>query len=418
MASSADLAPNPRNPRQITDDRVERLRRSLAEFGDLSGVIKNVRSGLLIGGHQRCRAWDRGRPGEIEYTERLAAPNSVGTVAYGRIRVGDEAFAYREVDWDADREKAANLAANRAAGEWDSAALEAYIRELNEADYDLRLTMLDDVELKEILGDDLKPEAAAGEGDGAAEPADEAPEKAATGVVRGEIYALGRHRLMCGDSLNDGDVARLVGGRRVDLVFTDPPYGMHLETDYSGMHQANESGKGGNTYTKVIGDDAPYDPAHLFRQMPKSAEMVLWGADYYRRRLPEGGSWYCWDKRLSDNMDRVLGNVFELAWSRTPHKREVARILWSGHHGLQGEDTHSRVHPTQKPVALLRWFFERLEGEVVADLFAGSGSTLIACEQSRRTCLALEMDPAYCQVIISRWEKLTGQKAERCEAAP
>jgi DNA modification methylase len=146
------------------------------------------------------------------------------------------------------------------------------------------------------------------------------------------------------------------------------------------------------------------------------AEQFWWGADYYRTTIPAGGSWIVWDKRDNEqgmDLDKVLGAHFELCWSRQPHHREIARILWSGHHGMQHEDTKSRVHPTQKPVALACWFFERWRGDIVLDLYGGSGSTLIAANQVGRQARLMEIDPAYVDCIAARWQQATGIKPER-----
>ncbi len=151
MATTSDLSPNPRNPRKITDKRLAQLKRSLTEFGDLSGVVFNRRGGRLVSGHQRAAAWDLGTPGSIEYTQRFDTPTNTGTVALGRITVNGETFAYREVEWDEAREKAANLAANRAAGEWDTEALGGWAKELNEAHFDLDLTMFNENEIDRLL---------------------------------------------------------------------------------------------------------------------------------------------------------------------------------------------------------------------------------------------------------------------------
>ena len=111
-------------------------------------------------------------------------------------------------------------------------------------------------------------------------------------------------------------------------------------------------------------------------------------------------------------MDKMFGSSFELCWSKSKHKREIARVLWAGYFGMGGEDTKQRVHPTQKPIDLVIWFFERYKGNKVIDLFLGSGSTLIACEKTGRKCYGMELDPHYCDVIIKRWEDYTGKKAQ------
>jgi DNA modification methylase len=214
------------------------------------------------------------------------------------------------------------------------------------------------------------------------------------------------HFVMCGDSTDKASVEMLMNGTKADMVFTDPPYGMDVDVDYDSMFSNDKRHKNkGDRFDKVIGDNEQYDPSHIF-DMFDCEEVVLWGADYYRKLLPDGGSWFVWDKRTDSNMDKVVGNTFELAWSKSKHKREVARILWSGHHGMAKDDTKTRVHPTQKPVELVAWFFDRLKGSTVVDLFLGSGSTLIACEQTDRTCYGMELDPRYVDVIRKRWAKL------------
>ena len=129
----------------------------------------------------------------------------------------------------------------------------------------------------------------------------------------------------------------------------------------------------------------------------------MFGADYYADKLPKGGSWYVWDKRVDEKFDRMIGSGFELAWSKMKHKREIARFnntLFSGE-----SEAKDKVHPTQKPTKMIAWFFERVKGNNVIDLFLGSGSTLIACEQTDRTCYGMELDEKYLDVIRKRWAK-------------
>jgi len=145
------------------------------------------------------------------------------------------------------------------------------------------------------------------------------------------------------------------------------------------------------------------------------------GADYYAERIPQrnAGSWFVWDKANggdapNEDYDKMFGSNFELAWSKTRHKRALVRILWKGFFGLSQEDTKRRVHPTQKPTELARWFLDRYtEKEAcVVDLFLGSGSSLIAAEQTARRCFAIELDPSYCQVALDRWEAFVGNGAK------
>ena len=244
---------------------------------------------------------------------------------------------------------------------------------------------------------------------------DEIPEPPVEPVSNvGQIYKLGRHRLMCGDSTDKASVERLMDGAKADMVFTDPPYGMDLDTDYTKM------GDGGKKHDKVISDNTQFNAKALLDMFKDCNEIFLWGADYYvetlGRNYPELGSWIIWDK-YSDSertglLDGRFGSTFETCWSKTKHKREIARILVTTNYTARGDET--RIHPTQKPVALAQWFFNRWAKDKtnIVDLYLGSGSTLIACEQEGKTCFGMELDPKYVDVIIQRWENLTGLKAE------
>ena len=243
----------------------------------------------------------------------------------------------------------------------------------------------------------------------------------------GQIWQLGRHRLMCGDSTNIGDIDKLIRGETVDMIYTDPPYGMNLDTDYSSMknHLDFAQDKGfvcGKKYDAGIVDD--FCPEMIDSVFAIQAdEVFLWGADYYAELLPDrnNGAWIVWDKRANGNddinedydSDKMYGSCFELCWSKKKHKRDIARVKWAGVFGVEQEPEKRRFHPTQKPVGLSAWFIRRYSkaGNMVLDLFGGSGSTLIACEQLGRKCRMMELDPKYADVIIARWETFTGEKA-------
>ena len=153
-------------------------------------------------------------------------------------------------------------------------------------------------------------------------------------------------------------------------------------------------------------------------------ETFVWGANYFAELIPNRnyGSWVVWDKRSSNNddidadysSDKMYGSCFELCWSKNKHKQDIARIKWAGVFGKEQEFDHKRYHPTQKPIKLVTWFLDRYskKNENICDLFGGSGSTLIACEQLNRKCYMMELDPHYVDVIIERWENFTGQKAK------
>ena len=239
-----------------------------------------------------------------------------------------------------------------------------------------------------------------------------------TDIVLGDLFEIGEHRLLCGDSTDSDSVAKLMNGEKADMVFTDPPYGMKLDADYSKMSNnstfAKEKGiKNGKKYSNVIGDHNDFTDElinTIFSHFNDTKEVFIWGADYFPELLPNknDGSWIVWDKRVDENFDKMYGSAFELCWSKNKHKREIARIRWASAFGTEKEFDHKRHHPTQKPTLLPQWFFNKYgkKNDLIADLYLGSGSTMVAAHQLKRKCYGMELDPKYCQVIIDRMRKL------------
>lgn len=240
----------------------------------------------------------------------------------------------------------------------------------------------------------------------------ELPEEPKTKL--GDIYQLGRHKLMCADSTSFDNVHQILPDEvQVDIVYTDPPYGIDEETDRAFAARSRKAK--GNTFTKIIGDDSIDTALAAFGIADvKSNTVCYWGGNYYAHKLDPTACWVVWDKRVEENQ-RDMNSDCELAYVKHPTKKSVRifRHLWKGM--IKGsEHGEGRVHPTQKPVALAEWCFEELAptSKTVLDLFGGSGSTLIACEKTNRQCFMMELDPRYCDVIVKRWEDLTGKKAE------
>jgi DNA modification methylase len=238
----------------------------------------------------------------------------------------------------------------------------------------------------------------------------EEPETIETDIVLGDLFEIGEHRLLCGDSTDSDAVARLMNGEKADMVFTDPPYGMFLDTDYSKMPNSNRMGKG-KKYDTVKGDNEDFTNElinTIFACFDYCKEVFIWGADYFAELLPNKneGSWIVWDKRVEEKFDKMIGSAFELCWSKSKHQRQIARFnntLFSGE-----SDAKNKVHPTQKPIKLACWFLEQwsLKENLIADLYLGSGTTMVASHQLKRKCYGMELDPKYCQVIIDRMRKL------------
>jgi DNA modification methylase len=244
------------------------------------------------------------------------------------------------------------------------------------------------------------------------------PDEIETDIVLGDLFEIGEHRLLCGDSTDSDQVAKLMNGEKADMVFTDPPYGMKLNADYSEMSNnstfAKEKGiKNGKKYNNVIGDHNDFTDElinTIFACFNDCKEIFIWGADYFAELLPtkNEGSWIVWDKRVDENFDKMYGSAFELCWSKNKHKREIARIRWASAFGTEKEFDHKRHHPTQKPTELASWFFNKWgkENDLIVDLYLGSGTSIITSHQLKRKCYGMELDPKYCQVIIDRMKKL------------
>lgn len=241
------------------------------------------------------------------------------------------------------------------------------------------------------------------------------PEKLKSRVKLGEIWQLGEHRLMCGDSTNKDDVARLMNKEKAHMVFTDPPYGMKLNTDYSNM---KGNGRKGKMYDRVVGDNEDFSPDlinTIFENFGYCNEIFLWGVDYYFDLIEnfKDGNLIVWDKTLKENGDAGYNSEFELLWTKNKHKKEVIHFNWFRFFGLTSQDVKTRIHPTQKPLEVISPFLEKYSKgkNIIVDIYGGSGSTLIACERLNRKCYMMELTEHYCDVIINRWETLTGRKA-------
>lgn len=152
----SELKPNAKNPRKISPSKLKQLEKALMEFGDLSGIVFNRKTGQLVGGHQRLELF-RAKDARVEITEIYKKPTKTGTVAEGHVLVGKEKFSFREVSWDIGKEKAANIAANKGAGQWDDDLLADWMNDLADLNFDLDLTMFDDKERLEFFEDDDEP---------------------------------------------------------------------------------------------------------------------------------------------------------------------------------------------------------------------------------------------------------------------
>jgi DNA modification methylase len=381
------LIPYARNSRTHSDEQVAQIAASIKEFGWTNPILVDGEAGI-IAGHGR-----------------LAAARKLGMKKIPVIELSHLSPTQKKALIIADNKLALNAG-------WDNDMLALEFEELEIEGFDLALTGFGEDER-----DALKPEQVT-EGLTDEDAVPDVPVEPKTRL--GDIYQLGNHRLMCGDSTSVDAIDRLMAGGKADMVFTDPPYGMKLNTDYSnikGSAKAKIKNVGGKKYDKIIGDHEDFTPeliSTVFSAFSYVDEIFLWGADYYAELLTEKneGSWIVWDKRGSEDADKIVGSCFELCWSKQKHKRDIARVKWMGAFGHA--DARNRVHPSQKPLALCDWFFSKWgkSGDIVVDLYGGSGSTLIACEKTNRNARIMELDSKYCDVIVKRWEDFTGKKAE------
>jgi site-specific DNA-methyltransferase (adenine-specific) len=366
----SSLKLDPKNARSHDQGNLDAIAGSLTQFGQRKPIVISQDNTVVAG------------------NGTLTAAMSLGWTDIEVVRV--------PTDWDDARIKAFALADNRTAelATWNQEIMASQLLELQEAGFDI-----------EEFGFELHEPPV----DLEAIKEDEVPEVAISRAALGDIWQLGKHRLMCGDSFSSASIDALLDGHKVDLVFTDPPYGMSLDTDYSKM------GASKTKYKKIENDDQLFDASRIMK-LVDAPIWYLWGADYYPSTIPnwDQGSIIVWAKAHSEAENSVFGSAFELCWRYPKTKKEVWFVR-----RIQMTNELLTAHPTQKPLALPLRAIEKDtdKGDIVFDFFLGSGTTLIACEQLERVCLGLELDPQYCDVIIQRWENLTGLKAELLNAS-
>ena len=222
-------------------------------------------------------------------------------------------------------------------------------------------------------------------------------------TVLGDLYEIGEHRLLCGDSTDSDQVAKLMNGSKADMVFTDPPYGIEIVGNNGKVGGDNKAKNG--VYSKVIADETT-DTAKEFYQTCVSLGMenfIIWGGNYFVDFLPFSASWIIWDKRGDMNSNNFADG--EMAWCSFETRVRIYKQLWNGM--IREGEKDKRVHPTQKPIKVLSDIInDQIKGNLLFDGFLGSGSTMVASHQLKRKCYGMELDPKYCDVIVKRMIKL------------
>jgi DNA modification methylase len=353
---------NPNNPRVIKDDKFKKLVQSikdLPEMAEVRPVVVNTDM-VVLGGNMRLKAMRE---------------------------AGWKDVPIQVVDWDEDKQRQFIIKDNVSGGEWDwdMLANEWDTEELQE--WGLDLPDFDNAKELEAEEDDY-----------------EMPDEVQTDIVLGDLFEIGPHRLLCGDSTDSDAVAKLMDGQKADMVFTDPPYGIAYDNTqrWDGIEKQNGKGKR-NKGEMILGDGEPFDPSFLLAEFSYCKEIFIWGMQYYPDKLGRGGC-IVWNRKTESQKD-VPHADFELCWSKQ-ERNKMAWITWGGFKSKEkGEE---RLHTTQKPIELAAWFLNNWgnTNDKVFDLFLGSGSTMVASHQLNRKCYGMELDPKYCQVIVDRMLKL------------
>ncbi len=355
---------NAANPRIIKDDKFKKLVKSISEFPEMLELRPIIVDNdmVILGGNMRHKA-------AMECGLQMIP-----------IVVAD--------DLTEEQKKEFIIKDNVGFGEWDWELL------ANEWDNELLVEWGLDVPVDYMV-----------ELDAVEDDFDVDVDTIQTSIVLGDLIEIGEHRLLCGDSTDSDQVAKLMNNEKADMVFTDPPYG--ISHSGKGITAPTKSGKivNGNNFGEILGDgdiNAAIDAFNLVNGLFPDSLQIWWGANYYSSIIPNGYGWLVWDKeRVGDTFSGA-----ELAFVNKGVKVDVFRHMW---HGIAkaSESGEKRLHPTQKPVALVEWCFNNYNaGNLILDLFLGSGSTMVAAHQLKRKCYGMELDPKYCQVIIDRMKKL------------
>lgn len=380
-----DLNPAPYNPNYMDKTQTKQLSQSIDTWGYLDPIIVNKRNMVVVGGHQRLTKLLK--KGIIEEDVVL-------------------------VDLDTNNEKALNLALNKIKGQFDETKLQTLIEDLELEGFDVELTGFQNSELESlfpeeklpVIEDEYNPE----------ETEIEAK------VQVGDIWILGRHRLLCGDATKEEDMQLLMNNHQADLIITDPPYNVN----YTGATKDQLKIQNDNMDNKKFHEFLLQSYQVMYNAAAPGASIYVFHADTeavnFRETFTQAG-WKLAQCCIWAKQSFVMGRQdyhwqhepILYGWKPTgPHKWYSDRkqsTLWQFQ-----KPTKNLEHPTMKPIELISYPLQNSskKSDIILDPFGGSGTTLIAAEQTQRTCHTIELDPHYCDVIINRWEEFTGEKAQ------
>ncbi|TPE70657.1 site-specific DNA-methyltransferase [Halalkalibacterium halodurans] len=419
----SEINPAPYNPRidlQPGDSEYEKLKLSIREFGYVEPLVWNERTGNLVGGHQRFKVLMESKPETIDVSV---------------------------VDLDSSMEKALNLALNKISGDWDEGKLSELLAELQEEEIDVQLTGFDLVELGELLGIENEPEIEVVEDDNFDfEKTLEDLKKSDPETSLGDVWKLGQHILLCGDATNPEHIEMLMqhSGGKANLVVTDPPYNVAVSSDSKKLQEdgqekilnddmdAAEFEKFLNgvfkQYATLMADDSAiyvFHPSTYQREFEnamnahgivvrcqciwvKNAPTFGWAQYrfkhepvFYAHKKKKAPAWYG---------DRKQTTVWKADLSTDLMEPELPETVWEVSRG----DVSKYIHPTQKPLDLLAIPMRNSsrKGDLIVDLFGGSGSTMMTADQMGRRCASMELDPYFCDAIKLRYFEATGIEPE------
>lgn len=372
-----ELKPYENNSRTHDENQIKQICKSIKEYGWTNPVLIDEK-GMIIAGH-----------GRVEAGKKLDIKEVPCIVLSGLTEAQKKAYVI------ADNKMALNAG-------WNEELLKNELENLKELDFDLELTGFNIDELDELFKED-EEEHEIVEDDFDIEPPEEPKAKL------GDIYQLGNHRLMCGSSTDIDMVNKLIDNNKIDLVYTDPPYGINIVNDKGKVGAGNLAKN--RTYLEVKGDDTTETAQEFYNTCVALGieKFILWGGNYFIDFLPFSPSWLIWDKRIDMNSNNFADG--EMAWCSFKTPVRIYHQLWNGM--IREGEHEDRVHPTQKPIRMQTEILKDFtnENDNILDGFGGSGSTLIACEETNRNCFMMEYEPHYVDVIIKRWEEFTGKKA-------
>lgn len=378
MLATKDLIPYARNTRTHSDEQVNQIVSSIKEFGFTNPVLVD-QDNMIIAGHGRVMAANK------------LKLDKVPTICLKHLTEAQK--------------KAYIIADNRLAlnAGWDEDMLKVELEELNDLEFDISLLGFEDNEIESLLSEQTE-----GLTDEDAVP--DLPEEPTTKL--GDLWILGEHRLLCGDSTSIDDVDKLMDGNKADMVFTDPPYGVSYQ---SNMRTKSEK------FDVLTNDDQLLDITPII-EVFSTGWVFIWTTWKVIDKWIDNTSAFgypnnvvIWSKGGGGigDLKKTFSTDYEMAlvWNRGNQLcgKRIGSV-WK----VDKDKAIDYKHPTQKPVALAVEAFDKTtkHGQSILDLFLGSGSTLIAAEKTNRKCYGMELDPKYCDVIIQRWEEFTGNKAE------